>query len=46
VTGREPIAALDSVWQRRAECAAALRSSLPEVMRRAASSFERIVGCR
>jgi colanic acid/amylovoran biosynthesis protein len=44
VSGRESIAAIDALWQRRAECAAALRSNLPAVMRMAASSFERILG--
>jgi colanic acid/amylovoran biosynthesis protein len=39
----EAIAALDAFWQRRAETAAALRSRLPETMRMAASSFERML---
>jgi colanic acid/amylovoran biosynthesis protein len=43
---RESIQAIDTLWHRRGECAATLRSRLPEVMRMAASSFERILGSR
>src|SRR4029450_13553914 len=44
IAGRQSIEALDAPWQRRDECADTLRSNLPEVMRMAASTFERILG--
>jgi colanic acid/amylovoran biosynthesis protein len=44
IAGRESIQAIDTLWHRRDECAAILRSKLPELMRMAASSFQRILG--